>query len=85
MYQPQLTPQFERVLTKVRVATSDAVVTYAGPALGLGSLANTSTPLFIVSSKALLLRPSRHLNIWTPKWISASDDLVVPRRVTYNL
>lgn len=48
------------------MATSDAVVKNAGPALGLGSFTKTSLLLSIVKSNALLNCPSTHFSTFTP-------------------
>lgn len=53
-------------LTSSRVATSEATVKCAGPALGLGSFAKTSDPLSIVKMNALLCNPSEHFVTLVP-------------------
>ena len=54
------------LLTKWRVATSDAVVKNLGPALGLGIFAKISIPSSIVRRNALLNWPSTHFKTLTP-------------------
>jgi hypothetical protein len=62
----QISLDIRTLLTKFRVATSDAVVKNADPAFGLGIFARTSAPLSIVIMNALLNWPSMHFSTFTP-------------------
>lgn len=55
-------------LTISRVAASEAIVKWAGPALGFGSFAKTSDSLSIVKMKDLLCKPSAHFVNLVPVW-----------------